>query len=334
MTAPTLPAGTGRTAQLTAALARTPMNMNRKRRPLETYKPSGQVSWPTILVEGPEGTGKSHLLAEFTADDRVGRSFWFEIGEVSAHEYGAVGDYEIVKLDGTWEDLLDQVLNVAEIAEAAHAAGEPPVVAVVDTVTPVWDNCAGWANLRAARDRRNQNSNGGDTDPWDVNVGPLGWANARERWYQFLRPLRIAPMIVILSAKAADTVAIDDSGKPIKNKTEYKIRTQKDLPYDVNAIVRLSPDRPPTITKCRSPKWRLRPGVDEPRAVRDLTLGRLIFDGMGFDPAKTQAPVQIDLDATLASEQPTPAEKAEPNAQDPWNTKTETNGREPAVATA
>lgn len=291
-----------RTEQLSAALARTPSAAPRKRRPLTTTEPSGQVSWPTVLVEGGEGVGKSHMLAQFTRDPRVGEAYWFEIGEVSAHEFGGpggIGKYKIVNLDGSWDDLIDQVYNVAEIAEKAHADGKPPVVAIFDTVSPVWDNCYGWAYLRAARERRN-NKDGVATDMWDVNVGPLGWMNAKERWYQFLRPLRLAPMIVILAAKAAETVAIDNNGKPASGRTEYKIRAQRELPYDVNAIVRLSTDQPPLITKCRSPKWNLRPGVDPARHVRDLSLGRLVFDGMGFDPTRTQTPVHTDLAITAA----------------------------------
>lgn len=285
-----------RTEQLTAALSRTPAPA-RKRRPLSTYKPTGKVSWPVVLVEGGEGTGKSHMLAEFTADPRVGRSFWFQLGETSAHEFGGIGDYEVVEVDGTWTDLIDQILNVVEVAEKAAANGEPPVVVCVDSVSAVWDMCAGWAYAKASRGPANRKLLEGDNEA-DINVGPLIWANARERWLQFYRPLQMAPLIAVLTAKAAETVAISDGGKPIQGRTAYKIRGQKELPYDVNAIVRLSQEDLPTVTKCRSPKWGVRPGVDDPRAIKDLSLGRLIFDGMGFDPANTQVSDQVELETS------------------------------------
>jgi hypothetical protein len=285
-----------RTEQLTAALSRTPAPA-RKRRPLSTYKPSGKVSWPVILVEGGEGVGKSHMMAEFTADERVGRSFWFQLGETSAHEFGGVGDYEVVEIDGTWTDLIDQVLNVVEVAEKAAANGEPPIVVCVDSVSAVWDMCAGWAYAKASRGPANKKILEGDAEG-DINIGPLIWANARERWLQFYRPLQMAPLIAVLSAKAAETVAISAGGTPLKNQTAYKIRAQKELPYDVNAIVRLSQDTAPTVTKCRSPKWGVRPGVDDPATIRDLSLGRLIFDGMGFDPGNTQVSDQVELETS------------------------------------
>lgn len=298
-----------RTEQLTAALSRTPAPA-RKRRPLSTHKPSGKVSWPVILVEGGEGTGKSHALAEFTADERVGRAYWFQLGETSAHEFGAIGDYEIVDIDGTWNDLIDQVLNVCDEAEKAVANGEKPLIVCVDSMTAVWDMCAGWAYSKASGGPKNKALL--DKDPEaDLNIGPLIWANARERWLQFYRPLQYAPLIAIMTAKAAETVAIDNGGRPMPGKTNYKIRAQKELPYDVNAIVRLSQDAPPTVTKCRSPKWGIRPGVDQPRAIENLTLGRLIFDGMGFDPNNTQVSDQVELETSPKTDDLPPEVAAE-----------------------
>ena len=283
-----------RTAQLAAALSSVPIAPPRARRALKTRKPTGQVSWPVILVEGGEGTGKTHAMAELTADPRVGRAFWFDLGEGSADEFGAIGDYEVVELDGTWSDLVDQLYNVIDIAEAAHAAGEPPVVVCVDSVSAVWDMCSGWAHAKAANSKANRAILKSDPDA-DINIGPLVWTNARDRWYSFFRPLKMSPMIVAVAARAADSVAIE-GGRPVPGKTVYKIRAQRDLPLDVNAIVRLSTENFPTVTKCRSPKWGLRPGVDQPKAIRDLSLGKLIFDGMGFDPKGTQIADQVELE--------------------------------------
>jgi hypothetical protein len=304
---------TNRTAQLAAALSSTPVRPARARRPLQTRKPTGQVSWPVILVEGGEGTGKTYAMAELTADPRVGRAFWFDLGEGSADEFGAVGDYEIVGLDGTWADLIDQLYNVIDVAEAAHAAGEPPVVLCIDSITAVWGMCSGWAQAKAASSRAAKKALAEDPDA-DINIGPLVWTNAANRWYSFFRPLKMSPMIVAVAAKAADTVAIEN-GKPVQGKTVYKIKAQRDLPYDVNAIVRLAVDQPPTVTKCRSPKWSLRPGIDPPRKIRDLSLAKLIFDGMGFDPGHTQIADQVELEMT--PEIPDANDPVETESQDP-----------------
>lgn len=282
----------GNTIALSNAMSATPVRRNR--RPLETRKPTGHVSWPTILVEGGEGSGKSYAMAQFTADERVGRAFWFDIGEGAADEFGGIGDYEIVEINGTWDDLIDQVLNVVEIAELAAAKGEPPVMACFDSVSAVWDMCSGWAYAKAAQSRANATILKNDPEA-DINIGPLVWTNAKARWYQFFRPLKMAPLIAVMSAKAADTVAIE-GGRPVQGKSVYKIKAQKELPYDVNAIVRMSAESPPMVTKARSPKWGIRPGVDEPKPFRDLTLARLVFDGMGFDPNATQVADQVELE--------------------------------------
>ena len=133
--------GTGRADRLAAALTTAsptlaPKQVERKRRPLKTHKPSGAVSWPLILIEGGEKSGKTWMFAELTASPRVGPSYLIDLTEGSAEEYGAVpgARYEVVELDGTFVDLIDQVENIAEIGATELAAGRPPVVLGIDTM--------------------------------------------------------------------------------------------------------------------------------------------------------------------------------------------------------
>lgn len=55
---------------------------------LKTRKPTGQVSWPFLLLAGAEKSGKSYAAAAFSASDLIGRTFWIEVGESDADMYG------------------------------------------------------------------------------------------------------------------------------------------------------------------------------------------------------------------------------------------------------
>lgn len=57
---------------------------------LKTRKPTGAVPWPLVLLEGEEKAGKSWALAELSASDKVGDTYWFDLGEGAADEYGAI----------------------------------------------------------------------------------------------------------------------------------------------------------------------------------------------------------------------------------------------------
>jgi hypothetical protein len=97
---------------------------------LRTRRPTGKPGWPRVLVTGAEGCWKSGTAALLSADERIGRMFWLEVGdgETTADEYGALPgvDYEILDHDGTWLDIYNQVSAAWDVAKAAEEAGEPP----------------------------------------------------------------------------------------------------------------------------------------------------------------------------------------------------------------
>src|SRR5690606_23124247 len=97
---------------------------------IKTRKPTGAVPWPLILLEGGEKAGKSWACAELSASEKVGQTYWLDLSEGAADEYGAVpgARYLVVEHNGTWQDIVGQVAEIREEAARAADAGEPPVV--------------------------------------------------------------------------------------------------------------------------------------------------------------------------------------------------------------
>ena len=267
---------------------------------LHTRKPTGAVGWPCILVEGGEGSGKSYLAALLTASERVGRSFWLEIGtEGTADEYAAIPGvcYELLVHDGTWRSILDQVEAVRDEAAKRRDAGEPPVVLVIDTMTAEWEMHSDWADNRARdRESRKRQEKGRSAVPVDVDVtiGMDLWNDAKARHRKLMTQLLTFPGIVVLLARAGET-ALVRNGRPVEGQKDYKVRGEKDLAHDATAWIRLDWAVPPRIVKLRSVHAGIRPGHDAIREVPDLSLDWLIFDLMRCDPAKARVRDIVEL---------------------------------------
>lgn len=273
---------------------------------LKTHKPSGIVPWPLILLEGGEKSGKSWMGAKLTASERVGRSFWIELGtEGTAEQYGAIEGvrYEIVEHNGTWEGLVQAIKDVRAEAEKDQADGLPPVVLVIDSGTAEWDLLKDMAEQRARKSKYGRKILNDDPNA-DVPVDRGHWTYVTDLHYeQFVNPLKTFPGIVIVTARGKEVSATDANGKPIANSKEYKVEGQKGLGFDAHAWIRLSRTGPPTVIGMRSVTRPIRPGRDKPVQDPDLELDRFVFDILGCDP-KTAEPVALtprsELDAAKA----------------------------------
>jgi hypothetical protein len=82
---------------------------------LKTRKPTGEVAYPLVLVEGVEKTGKTVTSLSLSKSDKIGRSFVFELGELRADEYAAIGDFEIVEHNGTFSGFFEQLKAATEV---------------------------------------------------------------------------------------------------------------------------------------------------------------------------------------------------------------------------
>ena len=263
---------------------------------LKTRQPSGRVPWPFILVEGPEKSGKSWAAAELSASNRVGQTYWIDLGEGAADEYGAIpgARYLVVEHDHTFTALLAAVQDVKAEAQKAAEKGEPPVVLVVDSMTAEWDLLKDWAASRAKGSQTNQRRLRQDPNA-EVSVPMNLWNDATAKHRKLMTTLLTFPGIVVVTARGKEVAAMDEKGRPVEGSKEYKVEGHKTLAFDASVWVRMSRSTAPMIVGARSVHAGIRPGVDEPKTAKDFTLEWLVFDVLRCDP--TQAHVRDLPDA-------------------------------------
>lgn len=254
---------------------------------LRTRRPTGAVPWPCILLEGQEKAGKSWAIAELSASKKVGQTFWLDLSEGAADEYGAVpgADYEIVDHDGTWTDILGQVDDIRVVAQDALNAGEPPVVLGIDSMTAEWEMLSRYAEDRARKSKSNRKLLEQDPNA-DINIGTTYWNAATARHRQLMGKLLTFPGIVVMTARGKDVAEIGKDGNPVPNRKTYRVEGQKGLGYDVSVWVRLYRDQPAELIGARSVHAGIVPGKDDSRSLPGFTLERLIFDLLKCDPKK------------------------------------------------
>ena len=259
---------------------------------LKTRRPTGRVPWPLILIEGGEKSGKSWACAQFSASTRTGQMYWIDLGEGSADEYGAIpgADYLVVDHDGTWASIQGAVDAVKAEAQRAAAAGEPPVVLVIDSMTAEWDHLKDWASDKA-RQRHNTKARkygkpqlAADEEP---KISMDLWNEAGARHRKLMTALMTFPGIVLVTARGKEVAAMDDKGSPIAGSKEYKVEGHKTLGFDVSCWIRLDRSKPGTVVGLRSVHLGVRPGYDDPLPLaRDWSVEGVVFDMLRCDPAQ------------------------------------------------
>lgn len=255
---------------------------------LRTRKPTGIVPWPLILIEGGEKSGKSWACAQLSASPRVGQTYWIDLGEGAADEYGAIPNarYLVVEHDGTWANIIGSVEAIRDEARRAAAASEPPVVLVIDSMTAEWDLLKDWIN-NVAKERLAKK--GRRIEPGEepkISMDLWNAANGRHR--KLMTLLMTFPGIVVVTARGKEVAALDAAGRPVEGSKEYKVEGQKTLAYDCSAWVRMSRDHAPLVVGLRSVHAGMRPGVDRPKPAPSFTLEWLIFDVLRCNPGEAQ----------------------------------------------
>lgn len=253
---------------------------------LITREPTGIVPWPLILVEGGEKAGKSWMIAELSASPKVGTTYWIDLGEGSADEYGAIPGtrYKVVVHDGTWKQILGRVAAVRDEAARAAAAGEPPVVIALDSGTAEWDLHKDHA-AEKAKERLRKKGRAVAEDA-EVQISMDLWNEATARHKKLMTLLMTFPGIAIVTARGKEVAALDGNGRPIEGSKEYKVEGQKNLAYDCTVWLRVSRDSAPVVVGARSVHAGVRPGVDRPRPAPGLTLEKVVFDILRCNPVE------------------------------------------------
>lgn len=269
---------------------------------IRSRKATGKVANPFVLLEGEEGAGKTWEMVKLSKSQRTGQLYVIEIGETRVNEYGAMpgADVEVVEHDGSYAEILDQVLAVKAEAARAKAAGEPPVVLGIDSFTFLWDGLKEWLNGRARMSESNQRKLAADPAA-EVDVGRHLWNDAESRYSRVQNQLLTFPGIVVVTARGKWVSQTDPrTGQPYRDgRKEYRVECHKSLPFAVGTWVRLTRDEEPQIVACKSVHVGIKYEKDQRgkeqntetlRVPRDADLlDHLIFDVVKYDPAVADA---------------------------------------------
>lgn len=257
---------------------------------IRSRKPTCVVPYPFVLLEGEEKSGKSWAAILLSASPRVGATYVIDLGEGGADEYGAIpgARFEIIDHDGTYHDILGQVEAVKAEAARAKAAGDPPVVLVLDTMTDVWEGLKDWAAERARGQSKNKAKLAQDPHA-EVDVSRNLWNDAGARYRRLMTALLTFPGIVVATARGKEISATDPTtGQPYRDgRRDYRVESHKTLPFDATVWVRMFRTERPLVVGCRSVHTGIRPGRDEPMRIEvdaDNLLDWLIFDALKVDP--------------------------------------------------
>lgn len=245
---------------------------------LAARKPTGKPTWPMLLLAGAQKTGKSYSSALFSTSDLIDRMFYIEVGEGAIDQYGAIpgARFEVLEHDGTFMSIARQVWAATLVPRGP--SGKPHAI-VLDSATEVWDLLSGeqqeLANARRAR-KQNGNQTGADEAPIAMDQ----WNTAKKRWRALVDLLRSHDGPVIWTGRFEEIAVMGENGKPVEGKKAWKIRTEKNLPFEVDGIIEMPRPRECYVTGIRSLRLQLDPG--EHRLVPDFTIDGLLR-ALGLD---------------------------------------------------
>lgn len=260
---------------------------------IKTRKPTGKAPWPMLLIAGVEKSGKSYACAKFSASDMVGRTFFIEIGEGAADQYGALqgARYEIVEHDGSYDGILAAV--EAAVVEP-HETGKPNCI-VLDSASELWGLLCDEQQAIASKRGKGVIT----MDQWNA---------AKRRWRKIIDVLRGSKGPVLITARYEQVTVMRD-GKPTTDK-EWKVRAEKDLAFEVDGIITMTEPRKPHIAGIRTVAFNVPQGGFTPSNAEDFGIedfmSRLNIDGgeRTFIPRKEDpdaynpAPDAVDPTAT------------------------------------
>jgi hypothetical protein len=257
---------------------------------IRARKPTGLVPYPLVLLEGEEKAGKSWAAALLSKSPRVGQMYWIDLGEGGADEYGAIpgARYLVIEHDGTWASIVEQIQAVKAEAARAKAAGEPPVVLVIDSATDLWNGLKSWVDARFRRSDAGKRAIAKDADA-ELKPTQNLWNDANSRHRRLMTQLMTFPGIVVLTARGKEITEVKN-GKPVEGSKVWSVDAQKDVPYDASVWVRMFRASKPIVIGARSVHVGIKPG-EEPQPITadpENLLDWLIFDVLKVDAGTAQ----------------------------------------------
>lgn len=282
-----------------------------------TRRPTGKPSMPLMLLAGGEKCGKSYAFAAFSASPMIDRSFYIEIGEGAADQYGAIpgARYEIVEHDGTYSSIVAAI----EGAIAQPQTNGKPHALGIDSMTELWDLLAEEAQATANRRAAAKAAKGNRAAPVeDVQITMDLWNAAKKRWRKVIDLLRTHNGPVVLTARLELVTVMAEDGKPTTAK-DWKIRAEKNLPYEVDVIVRMPAPGVAELTGVRSLNIQVPPGGVLP--MPGFTLEQLLTRmGLAADGATAPRAYTAPTAEPLDVEPERAAQRERGQSVDEWST--------------
>ena len=241
---------------------------------MQTRKPTGRAPWPIVLLAGAEKAGKSWAAAEATSSPLIRDAYWLGIGEDDPDEYAQVpgADFNIIEHSGSFTAIRDALAQAVQIEQDP----DHPDLLIVDSMGRLWahlsDMAQAEANERAAAKARKYHR---EPPAEDVQIGMDLWNRAKGRWAEVLDLLRAYPGPVILTARLSVVSVVGADGQPTKDKTD-KVEAEKNLVYDVAAVVKMHERGSAILTGVRSATLQL----ERPTRLNDFTVANL-WEAMG-----------------------------------------------------
>lgn len=288
---------------------------------MQTRKPTGVAPWPIVLIAGAEKAGKSWAAAEATGHELIRNSYWLGIGEDDPDEYAQVpgADFSIIEHDGTYRAIRDALREAVALPQEDGKVD----LLIVDSMGRLWaqlsDMAQREADGRAAAAAAKYNRKPPEEE---VPIGMDLWNRAKGRWGEVLDLLRAFPGPVILTARLS-VVTVMENGKPSKTGEKMdKIEAEKNLPYDVAAVVKMHARGEAVLDGVRSATLQL----ERPTKLNDFSIANLWKAmGVGADMAQRSHVPQATItpeqqDAQDAAQQPPeapPEQEPAPEAPGP-----------------
>jgi hypothetical protein len=239
---------------------------------LAARKPTGKPTWPMLLLAGAQKTGKSYSSAVFSTSDLIDRMFYIEVGEGAIDQYGAIpgARFEVLEHDGTFQSIARQVWAATLVP---RGKGGKPHAIVLDSATEVWD-------LLTSEQQELANKKRNPAPGSDAPITMDQWNTAKKRWRALVDLLRSHDGPVIWTARFEEVAVMGDNGRPVEGKKQWKIRTEKNLPFEVDGVIEMPEPRKCYVTGIRSLRLQLNPG--EHRLMPDFTIDGLLRE-LGLD---------------------------------------------------
>lgn len=274
---------------------------------ITTRKPTGKPSWPLTLAAGGEGSGKSYLAALASASPLIGRTYWVGYGEADPDEYALIpgANFDIVQHDGTVNAVKAIVREIA-----AEPKGEKPTLIVLDSGTKLWDAVSENAQLDANRRAARKGTNSGD-----ATIGVDIWNHHKAHWRAIIDALRSHDGPVIITARYEEVAEIA-KGKPTGEKV-WKVKAEKGLPYDVDAVIHMEERGKYVVSKVRS----VRLALQEPKQWPNFTMDAF-WRALGLHEVETER-----------SQYATPVQETDESGRD-WLAELDETGGDPDLIRA